>query len=245
MDDETCTKRFALEVSTICPRQGRWPRPDVEFRTKGDAITAKGLHWSRIHDAVDWLRDSATKALTDIAAIYADENLSPRGKADKKKRIAIKVKAIIEKSKAVAQAKETSAKQLAKWDREFEAHLKQATTTHDAAVYSELWNRCYRMQGAERLAWLNKYATDPTFASALLTAPAAVTGLKSEECHFLRERFEKVVDPDAAEERPLTLEALDDLDKGARNAINKVCQAASVKADELSSADAEQVDEAA
>jgi hypothetical protein len=112
-------------------------------------------------------------------------------------------------------------------------------------VYTELWNRCYKLQGAERLAWLNKHAADPTFASALLTAPKAVTGLKSDELSSLREQFEKVVHSEAAEERPLTLQALDDLDRGARNAINRICQAAGVTADELSDADAEPVGEAA
>lgn len=97
----------------------------------------------------------------------------------------------------------------------------------------------------ERLAWLNKHAADPDFASALLTAPAAVTGLKPGEPKFLREQFEKVVHTEAAEDRPRALQALDDLDRGARNAINRVCQAAGVRADELSDADAEPVDEAA
>ncbi len=101
------------------------------------------------------------------------------------------------------------------------------------------------MQGAERLSWINKHSADPTFASALLTAPIAITGLESDELDFLRNNFEKVVHPEAAEERPLTLQALDDLEVGARNAINKLCQAAGVKADELGSAGAEAVDEAA
>jgi hypothetical protein len=50
----------------------------------------------------------------------------------------------------------------------------------------------------------------------------------------LKAGAEKVVHPEEAEERPLTLQALDDLDRGARNAINKICKAAGVKADELS-----------
>ena len=65
------------------------------------------------------------------------------------------------------------------------------------------------------------------------SAPTAVTGLKPDEVKFLREQFEKSVCPEVAEERPLTLQALDDLDHGARNAINKICQAAGVKAHEL------------
>jgi len=74
---------------------------------------------------------------------------------------------------------------------------------------------------------------------------AAVTGLKPGEPKFLREQFAKVVHTEAAEDRPRALQALDDLDRGARNAINRVCQAAGVRADELSNADAEPVDEAA
>ncbi len=78
-----------------------------------------------------------------------------------------------------------------------------------------------------------------------LTTPTAVTGVKPRELDFLRDQFEKVVHPEAAEERPLTLQALDDLDRGVRNAINKICQSAGVKADEVINADAEPVGEAA
>jgi len=209
----------------------------VEFCAQGDVITARGLHWSRNHDAANWLRDYSLKVLSDLAAIDADESLSPIGKVNKKSVLAAKAKAAIEQSKALAQAKETSAKQLVKWNKEFESHLKQATTTHAATVYSKLWDRCHELRGAERLAWLHKHATDPTFASALLTSPTAVTGLKSDELGFLCEKFETVVRPEAAEERPLTLQALDDLDRGARNAINRICQAAGLKADELGNAE--------
>ena len=123
------------------------------------------------------------------------------------------------------QRKKSSDRQLAKWASEFDSHLELATTPHAAAVYSKLWDRCHELQGAQRLAWLGKHATDPTFASALLTVPIAASGLKPDERKFLREQFEKSVCPDAAKERPFTLQALDDLDRGARNAINKICQA--------------------
>ncbi len=235
MNGETVTKLY-LEVS-ICPKQRTWPKPTVEFGTEGDMITAKGMHWSRNHEAADWLRDHTAKTLADLAAIDANENLSAMGRKDKKKRLVAKAKAAIQQSKALAQAKETSGRQLVKWQTEFKAHLKQAATTHDAAVYSELWNRCYRMQGAERLAWLSKHATDSPFASALLTAPIAITGLESDELGFLRNNFEKVVHPEAAEDRPLTLQAIDDLEVGAQNAINKIWQVAGVKANELGDAE--------
>jgi len=243
MDDETFAK-LRLEAS-VCPKQRHWPKPTVRFCVEGDIITAKNLHWSCLHDAADWLRDYTAKALTDLAAVDADDALSGTGKGNKKKVLAAKVKADIKRSKAIVQAKETSGRQLAKWQTEFEAHLKQATTTHTATVYSKIWDRCHELRGAERLAWLHRHATDPTFASALLTAPTAVTGLKSDELVFLREHFEKAVHPEADEQRPLTLQALDDLDRGARNAIEKICQAAGVEADGLSDADAEPVGEAA
>jgi hypothetical protein len=232
MNDEMFTK-LGLEVS-ICPTQHCWPNPTVEFRTEGDSICARGLHWSRNHEAADWLRDYTARALADLAAVDADETLSPVGKANKKKPLAAKAKAAIEKSKELAQAKEISGRMLAKWEKEFESDLKQATTTHTATVYAKLWDRCHELQGAERLAWLKSHAADPTFASALLTAPTAVTGLKSDELTFLREQFEKVVHPEAAEDRPPTLQVIDDLDRGARNATNRICQAAGVKPDELS-----------
>ena len=236
MDDKTFTE-LGLKLS-ICPTQHLWPNPDVEFSAQGDNIIAKGLHWSRNHFAADWMRDHTAKTLADLAAVEGDKTLSQMGKADKQKLLAAKAKAAIENSKAVAQAKEVSERQLAKWEKEFESHLKPATTPHAAAVYAKLWDRCHELQDAERQVWLNKHAADPTFASALLTAPTAVTGLKPNEVKFLREQFEKAVHPEGADGRCLTLQVLDDLDHGARNAINKICQAAGVNAHELVYADA-------
>jgi hypothetical protein len=59
MDDKTMEVELKL---SICPTQHLWPNPVVEFSTQGDAITAKGLHWSRNHDAAAWMRDYAAKA---------------------------------------------------------------------------------------------------------------------------------------------------------------------------------------
>ncbi len=53
MNDETFTT-LGLAVS-VCPTQRSWPAPDVEFGTEGDMITATGLHWSRNHEAANWL----------------------------------------------------------------------------------------------------------------------------------------------------------------------------------------------
>jgi hypothetical protein len=131
MDDKTFTE-MGLKLS-ICPTQHRWPNPAVEFSTQGDVITAKGLHWSRSHDAANWLRNYAANVLDDIAAIDADKRLSPIGRAERKKQLAAKAKATIEKSKAIGQAKDTSDRQLAKWAKEFDSHLKFATTPHAAA----------------------------------------------------------------------------------------------------------------
>jgi hypothetical protein len=230
--DDKAFRELGLKLS-ICPTQHRWPRPDIEVFTQDGAVTAKGLHWSRNHDAADWMRDYTAKVLTELTAINADKTLSPVGKTDKKKLLAAKAKPTIEKSKMLAQAKDASKRQLAKWEKEFESQLKPATTPHATAVYAKLWDRCHELEGAERLAWLNKHATDTTFVSALLTAPAAVTGLKPDEFKLLREQFEQSVQPEIVENKSLTLLSLDDLDRGARNAINKICQAAGVKAHEL------------
>jgi hypothetical protein len=57
--------------------------------------------------------------------------------------------------------------------------------------------------------------------------------LKSDELKLLREEFENAAHPEAAQDRSLTLQALDALDRGARNAINKICQEAGINAQEL------------
>ena len=76
-------------------------KPRCGVFSQGDVITAKGLHWSRSHDAANWLRNYAANVLDDIAAIDADKRLSPIGRAERKKQLAAKAKATIEKSKAI------------------------------------------------------------------------------------------------------------------------------------------------
>lgn len=163
--------------------------------------------------------------------------MSEAGKANKRKQLAKRARDTIAQSKVLAQVKEVSERQLQKWDRELDERLKLAVTSHDVLVYGKLWDRCSALQGAERLAWLNSHAFDPTVASALLTAPAALTGLKKDELALLRSRFESSINPQAAEERPLTLGMLDDLDRSQRNALNRICEAAHVKLHELDAVD--------
>ena len=90
-----------------------------------------------------------------------------------------------------------------------------------------------QFEGARRLAWMDENASDLVFVSALLTAPVALTGLKQEELRFLRNDFEKAVAPEAADERPWARQALDELDRGTRNAVNKICEAAGLKSADL------------
>jgi hypothetical protein len=225
----------------VCPSEHKWPRPEVSITRDGDGngFIAAGLHWQRAHDAAAGLRDLATRAINDVTAVNADKSLSPEGKRAKKRQLAKWAKVALEQSKITAHARETFERQLAKWDDELNRKLSLATTAHAATVYQELWKQSREKKGAERLAWLNQYAADETFASALLTSPLAVTGLSADEMKFLRSKFEAAVAPAVAAQRSLTARALDEIDAGTRNALTRICEAAGLPADLIETAQAD------
>ena len=182
----------------ICPEQARWPSPDVQLALKGIVWTAKGLHWEKLHASADEARDRVAKAWAEMDEIDRDRDLSFEGKVRRKRRLAAEGIADFEKSRALAEAKKVSERQLAKWNEQSGLTIKPAANIHEAAVYSKIWDKFDALKGASRMAWLQKHGDDPIVASALLTAPACVSGMSDTEIAFLRKKIEQHVCPGIA-----------------------------------------------
>jgi hypothetical protein len=95
----------------ICPQQARWPVPNVKVGVAGDKLTISGLHWEKLHDAVNEARSLVREAWAELDAIDADQTLSSDEKRHKKARVATVRATELAKAKAFTAAKDMIAAQ--------------------------------------------------------------------------------------------------------------------------------------
>jgi len=72
------------------------------------------------------------------------------------------------------------------------------------------------------MAWLDKHGSDSMVASALLTAPACVSGMSDIEISFLRKKVEQHIAPEIVEARDAALKALEQAEQGWQRAQAKI-----------------------
>lgn len=101
------TEFFQLQLKAqICPRQCRWPKPDVTFSIAGNKPMATGMHWQRLHEAANEVREHVSKAYSVMDQIDCNSALSPDGKCHQRSKTAAEGIADLEASKALARARE-------------------------------------------------------------------------------------------------------------------------------------------
>lgn len=103
------------------------------------------------------------------------------------------------------------------------AHLQigEGRRAERRADANELWRETL-------LGFLEKHATDPIVAGAVLGAPGFLSGLNENEVTFVKKRVEKHVSPEIAEARDTTLKAVEEAEKGWQRAIDKIAERAGV-----------------
>ena len=72
------------------------------------------------------------------------------------------------------------------------------------------------------MAFLEKNATDPVVAAALLTAPPFLSGLSDAELALVKHKVEQHISPEIAEARNATLKAMREAEQGWQRAIAKI-----------------------
>jgi hypothetical protein len=90
----------------ICPGQCDWPKPDITFSMMGDKPTAKGLHWQRLHEAVNEARERVSKACMQMDEIDCKAELSREDKHHQRCEVAAQALAEFEASKTLMRARE-------------------------------------------------------------------------------------------------------------------------------------------
>ena len=76
------------------------------------------------------------------------------------------------------------------------------------------------------MGFLEKNATDPVVAAALLTAPPFLSGLSDAELALVKHKVEQHVSPEIAEARTATTKAIKDVEQGWQRAIDKIAERA-------------------
>jgi hypothetical protein len=204
--------------AAICPSRDEWPSPDSsKISISGDRPTLGApLYSFALHDCVDDARDRTLKTFGRMAAIEEDKNLSPTGKAEKKKEIAEAAIADHTKSKALEKARTSVANQVKRWDE------KLAIPSGDSAMNAEIRKHISQLKPEARMAFINANAAE--VGSAVITAPAFLSGLSHAELGVVRHLIETTRNPEIAKAKADTMQALADAEQGWRAAIRLISE---------------------
>ena len=99
--------------------------------------------------------------------------------------------------------------------------VKPPSNIAEATVHVQIRDRLAAMKDG-RMGFLEKNATDPVVAAALLTAPPFLSGLSDAELALVKHKVEQHVSPETAEARDATLKAMKEAEQGWQRAIAKI-----------------------
>ena len=107
------------------------------------------------------------------------------------------------------------------WAEKVGLTVKAPSNIHEATVHAQIRDRLAAMNHG-RMGLLEKNAADPVVASAILTAPAFLSGLSDAELALVKHKVEQHIPPEIAEPRAVTLPALKEAEQGWQRAIDKI-----------------------
>ena len=210
--------------AAVCPTRETWPSPEVKVSIMGDkpTITGGALLWSDLHAAVDDARACVTNVFAKCAAVDDDKNLSPDGKASKKRAIAEDAIAGLSKLKSLDKARGAVEQQMLAWDKESGLAFKPPADVGEAVQFSEIRAHLARVKAVDRVSFVTKHANDARVVQAVLGAPAFLSGLTDAEIDVVRQQLEKRVAPHVASARAAALKALQEAEAGRQSAISQI-----------------------
>ena len=213
MDDDEFNE-LQLKMA-IAPSQARWPTGYT--------------HWEKLHAVPDEARRRVAQALEKMNEVKADPNLSPAGKKTVRADIAKQAVADFQKSNTLEHARAAVARQQKLWAAKLGEIVKPAEDIATATVYAQIRDRVRDMD-KDRLAFLNEHAGDPVIASAILTAPAFLSGLSNTERAVVKRRIEKhFISPEIADAKAATEKALAEAEHGWSRAMELIAQSAGLE----------------
>ena len=194
--------------ATIVPEQVRWPAPEY-------------VHWQRLHELADEARERMRKAHKQMVEIDRNADLTPEGKERQRRKVAAQAIAEFEASKTLARAREAVTYVMDQWNAKVGLVVKPPSNIAEATVHAQIRDRLAAMKHG-RMGFLQKHATDPIVASALLTVPSFLSGLSDAELALVKHKVEQHVSLEIAEARDATLKAMKEAEAGWQRAIDKI-----------------------
>ena len=194
--------------ATIVPQQARWP-------------AAEYVHWQRLHAAANEARERVSNAYKQMAAIDRNADLSPEGKERQRRNVALQVIAEFEASKTLGHAQEAVTYVMEQWNAKVGLVVKPPSNIAEATVHAQIRDRLCAMKGG-RMGFIEKHASDPVVASALLTAPPFLSGLSDAELAMVKHKVEQHLSPEIVEAKAVTAKAIKETENGWRLAVDKI-----------------------
>jgi hypothetical protein len=99
--------------------------------------------------------------------------------------------------------------------------VKPPSDIHQATLHMHSRDRLAATKDG-RMAFLEKNAADPAVSSAILTAPAFLSGPNDAQLVLVKHKVEQHVSPEIAEARATTLKAAKEADAGWQRAMGKI-----------------------
>lgn len=209
MDDKAFDE-LKLKMA-IAPGQARWPEP-------------KYFHWQKLHAVPDEARQRVNQALAAMDAVDANPDLSPPGKKRECAKIAEQAIADFQRSATLENAHSAVAQQQERWAAKIGEIVKPPEDIGAATTYMQIRDRVADMKEG-RLAFLDKHAGDPVVASAVLSAPAFLSGLSDTEFAVVKSKIEKhFISAEITEAKAATEKAMQEAEQGWHRAIDMITQ---------------------
>jgi hypothetical protein len=212
MNDKADKAFRELQLKSICPHADQWP---TEYMHQKTLVVAA-------NEARTFLRDAYVK----FDAIEANRDLSPEGKRRQRVELGIAIIVKMQASKTLARAHETIAQVTQRWQDRIDVNIKRPTNPHEEAVQAQIRDRLFNM-GDGRMSWLEKNIDD-TLISAVVAAPAYVSGLTEAEYQFVKLQLERHAPPEIIEARAFVQKASAEIERGWRAVIARVGERASL-----------------
>jgi hypothetical protein len=221
--------------ASVTPSAESWPQPDFSTASiKGDKPTlgdSGELFWVALRAAVDEARERVLKTMGTMAAINEDKALSATGREEKRQAAASKAVAAFESSTKLKQARDAVERKVAEWDKELFKAIKAPETLSESVVQTEIRAHLAAMTD-NRLAFLDKHATDPQVVAAVFGGPPFLSGLSDADVATFKMLVARRTNPTLAKARDDALTALTDCERGHRNALRAIRECGGLKRDD-------------
>ena len=199
----------------IVPTMLRWPPPEV----------AKEVAWDKLREAVDLLRCLVRAA--DHACTEAETNADFSQEGIRRHRAEIGRQALAELGsfKPFHVAEKWVAENLALLEKKMVDLPQPPAAVADVMLAQEICQHIRRQKS--RIDVAMRSMSDPRMLSAILTAPACLSGLSDAELNVVRERARSALHPQQAQMQQQLAKSLDDLRGGveaARRMVRERCQ---------------------